>query len=188
MGDAKVLEATWDGRVVKRMLASNDSDADLRTIVGASMTLVRLEPDDYPAHFFEVELIKPRRIANDRLLNEVEIEAFVSQTGPCPFSPAFRFAKDIAQLLEGHGRAGNSYRIHINGSDAPVYRPYRDYVDYSDTRRAGLRDLKTFEIESMDGGPAAVGWLIHHDYQGAIPSTPGVAWASRARRQYPGWP
>jgi len=82
-GDTKVLEATWDGRVVKRMLATNDSEADLRTIVREAVTLKKLEPEDYPAHFFEVELIKPRRIANDRLLNEIEIEAFVSQVCPC---------------------------------------------------------------------------------------------------------
>jgi len=34
--------------------------------------------------------------------------------------------------------------------------------------------LKAFEIESMDGAVAAVGWLIHHDYQGAIPASLGV--------------
>lgn len=173
-GDTKVLEATWDGRVVKRMLATNDSDADLRTIVREAVTLKKLEPEDYPAHFFEVELFKPRRIANDRLLNEIEIEAFVSQVCPCPFSPEFSYGQEIAKLLKAHGRAGKSYQIHINGAEEPVCRPYRDHVEYSDTKKASLRSLKTFEIESIDGEPAAAGWLIHHDYQGAIPSAQGV--------------
>ncbi|MBY8977409.1 ATP-binding protein [Rhodobacteraceae bacterium NNCM2] len=173
-GDTKVLEATWDGRVVKRMLANHDSDADLRTIVREAVTLKRLEPEDYPTHFFEVELVKPRRIANDRLLNELEIEAFVSQVCPCPFSPAFSYGEEIAALLDVHGRAGKAYQIHINGAEEPVYRPYRDHVEYSDTKRASLRSLKTFEIESIDGEPAAVGWLVHHDYQGAIPAAQGV--------------
>ncbi len=70
--------------------------------------------------------------------------------------------------------AGTSYQIHINGADAPVCRPYRDHVEYSDTKKTSLRSLKTFEIESIDDEPAAVGWLIHHDYQGAIPSAQGV--------------
>lgn len=173
-GDTKVLEATWDGRIVKRMLATNDSDVDLRTIVREAVTLKKLEPEDYPAHFFEVELIKPRRIANDRLLNEVEIEAFVSQVCPCPFSPEFSYGEKIAALLKGHRRAGQFYQIFVNSAEEPVYRPYRDYVEYSDTKRASLRDLKTFEIEGIDGAPAAVGWLIHHDYQGAIPSSQRV--------------
>ncbi len=173
-GDAQVLEATWDGRVVKRLLASNDSDSDLRSIVREAVTLKWLEPENYPVHFFEVELVKPRRIANDRLLNEIEIESFVSQVCPCPFSPEFSFGDEIAALLAPHGRAGKAYRIHINGSEKPVYRPYRDHVEYSDTKRASLRSLKTFEIESINGEPAAVGWLIHHDYQGAIPAAQGV--------------
>lgn len=173
-GDTSVLEATWNGRVVKRMLATNDSDADLRTIVREAITLKKLEPEDYPAHFFEVELIKPRRIANDRLLNEIEIEAFVSQVCPCPFAPDFSFGEEIAAMLAPHGRAGRSYRIHINRAEEPVYRPYRNQVEYSDTKKASLRSPKTFEIESVDGDTAAVGWLIHHDYQGAIPSAQGV--------------
>lgn len=173
-GDAQVLEATWDGRVVKRLLASNDSDSDLRSIVREAVTLKWLEPENYPVHFFEVELVKPRRIANDRLLNEIEIESFVSQVCPCPFYPEFSFGDEIAALLAPHGRAGKAYRIHINGSEKPVYRPYRDHVEYSDTKRASLRSLKTFEIESINGEPAAVGWLIHHDYPGAIPAAQGV--------------
>ena len=173
-GDSKVMEATWDGRVVKRMLASNNSDADLHAVVHEAVTLRQLEPGGQPEHFFEVELVKPRRIANDRLLNEVEIEAFISQVCPCPFSSAFSFREDITALLAPHGRAGTSYRIHINGAEEPICRPYGDHIEYTDTKRASLHDLKTFEVESIDGGPAAVGWLIHHDYQGAIPTAQGV--------------
>ena len=173
-GDTKVLESTWDGRIVKHMLASNDTDSDLISIVREAVRFKRLEPDDYPTHFFEVELFKPRRIANDRLLNEVEIEDFVSQVCPCPFSPEFSFGQEIAALLAPHGRAGKAYRIHINSAEEPVYRPYRNHVDYSETKCASLHNLKTFEVESIDGAVAAVGWLIHHDYQGAIPASQGV--------------
>lgn len=173
-GDTKVLEASWDCRVVKRLLAAPDGESDLQSIVKEAVTLRQLDPGEYPTHFFEVELVKPRRIANDRLLNEVEIDAFIGQVCPCPFSPEFGFAQEIAQLLEPHGRAGKSYNIHINDADEPVYRPYRNKVEYSDTKSAALRSFKSFEIESIDGGTAAVGWLIHHDYQGAIPVSQGV--------------
>lgn len=173
-GDTKIAEVIWDGQVVKRMLASNDIESDLRSIVREAVTLKQLEPGDYPTHFFEVELVKPRRIANDKLLNETEIESFVSQVCPCPFSPEFAFGGKVAALLAPHGRAGRVYRIHINGAEEPVYRPYRDLVEYSDTKRGPLHNLKTFEIESVDGEPAAVGWLTHHDYQGAIPAAQGI--------------
>jgi len=173
-GDTKVLEAVWDGRVVKKLLGSMDAESDLRSIVNEAVTLKRLDPDNYPAHFFEVELVKPRRIANDRLLNEVEIANFVGQVCPCPFSPEFAFEDEIVSLLESHGRAGRFYNVHINEAEEPVYRPYRNEVAYSDTKKAALQSLKSFEIESIDGETAAIGWLIHHDYQGAIPVAQGV--------------
>ena len=172
--DPSVMEAAWDGRVVKRMLASTDSDIDLETIVRESITVKRIDPEGYPAHFFEVELHKPRRIANDKLLNETEIEFFLAQVCPCPFSPDFSHGQEIIKLLGPHGRAGKSYAININGSDTPIYRPYRDAVAYSDTKTGSLGKLKSFEIESIDGDAAAFGWLIHHDYQGAIPVSQGV--------------
>lgn len=173
-GDTKVLEARWDGRVVKRMLASTDSDTDLRTIVREAVSIMQRDPENYPAHFFEVELVKPRRIANDRLLNELEIATFISQVCPCPFAPEFSFGEEIAELLAPHGRAGKFYNVHINGSETPIYRPYRNEVTYSDAKKGALRRLKTFEVESIDGEAAAVGWLVHHDYQGAIPVGQGV--------------
>ena len=173
-GDAKVLEARWDSRAVKRRLAATDEDTDLESIVREAVSLEQLNPKNYPAHFFEVELVKPRRIANDRLLNEVEIENFIGQVCPCPFSPEFSYCKEIARLLEGHGRAGRTYRIHINESEAPVYRPHRNEVVFSDSKKSVFRSLKPFEIDGIDGATAAVGWLIHHDYQGAIPVSQGV--------------
>ena len=173
-GDSRVMEAMWDGRLVKRMLASNDSETDLRAIVEEAVTLKPLDPDNYPAHFFEVELVKPRRIANDRLLNEQEIESFIGQVCPCPFSPEFSFGHEIVALLAPHGKSGDSYKTHINGAEEPVYRPYRDEVVYSDTKKAKLRNLESFEIESIDGDLAAIGWLVHHEYQGTIPASQGV--------------
>ena len=101
-------------------------------------------------------------------------KSFIGQVCPCPFSPEFSFGREIAALLAPHGRAGKSYNIHINGAEELVYRPYRDEVVYSDTKKAVLRNLKSFKIDSIDGDIAAVGWLVNHDYQGAIPVSQGV--------------
>ena len=173
-GDAQVIEARWDGRVVKKLLAATDEDTDLQSIVKEAVSLKELDPTDYPTHFFEVELVKPRRIANDRLLNEVEIETFIGQVCPCPFSPDFSYRDEIVALLEGQGRAGRSYNIYINGAETPVCRPHRDKVEFSDSKRSTFRSLKPFKVDGIDGETAAVGWLAHHDYQGAIPVSQGV--------------
>ena len=173
-GDAKVIEARWDGRVVKRLLAATDEDTDLQSIVKEAVSLKELDPTGYPSHFFEVELVKPRRIGNDRLLNEVEIEAFVGQVCPCPFSDEFSYRDEIVTLLEGLGRSGRAYNIFINQSETPIFRPHCDEIEFSESKKSEFRSLKTFQIDGMDGGLAAVGWLAHHDYQGAIPVSQGV--------------
>ena len=173
-GNADVLEAVWDGRVVKQLLASTDSDADLETIVQRSMKIKQIDPEDYPSHFFEVELRKPRRIANDKLLNEAEIEFYLAQSCPCPFAPEFSYGAEIFDLLAPYERAGKRYNIFLAGSETPVFRPYRDAIVYSDTKSAALGRLKTYEIEGLDGDLTAIGWLIHHDYQGAIPASQRV--------------
>ena len=175
-GDTRVMEATWDMLTVKRMLVSSTGNTDLKTVVRKAVTLKTVGTDDYPAHFFEVELVKPRRIANDRLLNEVEIASYVGQTCPCPLMPAFSHGRKVAKLLAPHGRASRSYKIHINGASDPVYRPYRDEVTYSDTKTGSMsKKMTPIIIEKADDqGLAAVGWFVHHDYQGAIPASQGI--------------
>ena len=77
-------------------------------------------------------------------------------------------------LLAPHGRAGNSYRIYINGAKDPVNRLYRDGILYPDTKKVCPHDFRSFQIEGIDGNVSAVGWVVHHDYQGAIPASLGV--------------
>ena len=173
-GDSKVLEAKWDGHVIRKMMIPNDLDIDLNKVVQEALTVKNIDPDGYPEHFFEVELIKPRRIANDKLLNEAEIEAYICQVCPCPFAPTFSYGNKITEALATHGKAGKYYKIIINGNQNPVYRPYQDCIEYSDLRKAKLTKLKIFEIDGIDGNIAAVVWFIHHEYMGAIPSSLGV--------------
>ena len=175
-GDTRVMEATWDMHAVKRMLTSSDRGTDLRMVVNEAVNLASIDAGDRPAHFFEVELVKPRRIGNDKLLNEVEIAAYVGQVCPCPLSPIFSHRTKIEKILAPHGRSARSYNIHINGASKPVYRPYRDEISYSDKKTGRInKKLTPLEVLSADGdGLAAVGWFLHHEYQGAIPTSEGV--------------
>ena len=176
LGDPAVMEANWDMRTVKRMLASTKSNTELQTVVAEAVTFTKVVASDRPLHFFEVELVKPRRIGNDRLLNEVEIEAYIGQVCPCPMLPAFSHRLKIEGLLSQYGRCGRTYNIYVNDSTNPVYRHYRDEIAYSDTKRGRIsRNLRLIEVPMSHGdGLAAVGWFVHHDYQGAIPASVGL--------------
>lgn len=85
-----------------------------------------------------------------------------------PFSPDFKFGTQIKEFLASHLSFGE-YSILLNGSSDPIYRPYANDVRYSDDRSGDTYEPEFIVLESMDGDHAAVGWLLHHDYQGAIP-------------------
>ena len=78
---------------VKPMLASSTVYTDLQTVVRKAVTLKTFGTDDCLARFFEFELVKPPRIANDRLLNEIEIASYVGQNCPCPSCRRFRMVR-----------------------------------------------------------------------------------------------
>lgn len=176
IGDPHIFEAAWDMRTVKQMLASTDNDIEFETIVLEALHFSVIDATNKPPHFFEVELVKPRRIGNDRLLNEVEIQSYIGQICPCPLPPKFKHRAKIKEILAPHGRAGQNYKIHINGAVHPVYRPYGNEIIYSDAKKSRVsKELKRIEIPKSHGsGLAAIGWFVHHDYQGAIPASVGV--------------
>lgn len=166
--DNSVSEIRWDCRRLKTLLADPDFGGGLEDIVASIVTLNEIENGDYPDRFFEVELIKPRRIGTDILINENVIEDYVSQTCPVPFDPAFRFAADIHKIFSENGEAIDEFAIHINEADTPVYRPFENDIHYSETKMGKPQEIESIVINGVDGQLAAIGWILHHDYQGAI--------------------
>ncbi len=169
-----VLEVVWDCFELKKLLTSSEFDGDLEELVRKIVSVRKDDSVGLPSRFFEVEISKPRRISNDLLLNEFEIGKYLSQVGPCPFEPDFLFKDQINDILKPIGAAANSYNIFLNESVNPIYRPYRKNIEYSQTRSGFLLELKEIEIFGIDGNTAALGWILHHDYQGAIPNSLGV--------------
>jgi hypothetical protein len=169
-----VQELRWNCSILKKQLADSSFLGSLEKIVSQIVSFSELTLGDYPERFFEVEIIKPRRIGNDVLLNEKIIEQYLGQVAPVPFSPNFRFASDIKQGLISLGHTFSEYNICLNDSESPICRPFRDSVPYSETNSGEGREIQIFDIQAIDGELAAYGWLLHHDYQGAIPSGLGV--------------
>lgn len=171
---ANVLEVRWNCKLLKGLLSASDFEGDLEELVRKIVSVRKVDDESYPEHFFEVEIVGPRRIASDRLLNELEIEAYLSQVGPCPLDPSFKFSGQIREILTPLGAASREYNIFLNENDKPIYRPYGDKVHYSDTRTGHAQQVKEIAINGIEGKLAAAGWILHHDYQGAIPSNLGI--------------
>lgn len=180
LGDHVVQELHWDCRVFKKLLQDHSYHGSVCEIIQEVATLKKLPGDNWPEHFYEVEMVKPVRIKNDLLLNSEAISSYLSQNACVPFSPEFQFGKQIRSFLKKHLQL-SELNIFINGCDDPLYRPYRDTYTYGDGKRDEFIEAEFQIVGGSNDKPAAVVWLLRHGYHGSIPSSEGIA-GLRARK------
>jgi len=168
-GEALVSELRWDCRKAKTLLRSADFSGDLADVVAQSVQVRRIDGKKWPQHFFEVEMRNVPRLRNDWLLNPSVIEEYLSQVAPLPFTPKFRFAHDIMGMLQPHVGLTN-ITLKIAGNSDAVFRPHRDSFEVSGGVDS-FHELQPIQIPGYDGGTAAVGWILHHGYKGAVPNS-----------------
>lgn len=173
-GTNRAIEVKWDCIALKKLLLTEEFDGNLEDLVKQIVSVKWANTDDYPESFFEVEIVRPRRIGGDQLLNELEIGSYLAQVGPCPFNPNFSFAKEIHDILNPIGGKSHEYQIYLNESTSPIYRPYTDTIFFSESKISKPRGVEEISINDIDGNLAATGWVLHHDYQGAIPTQLGI--------------
>lgn len=167
-GETEVSELRWDSRRLKAALRDSAFDGGIEHLIQHSAQTGVVGGGDYPDRFFEVELKGVIRLRADRLMTPAAVEQFLSQHAPVPFSPDFGHGVEIAAALLSASVA-LPLHIHLDGRDTPLYRPHRDTFDLGNGRQSAFDELEIREIPDMDGGPAALAWVLHHGYEGAIP-------------------
>jgi hypothetical protein len=168
-GEKLVHELRWDSRQVRSSLRSADNSADLQEIVSQSVQVRDVPAKMWPERFFEIELRGVIRMKDDRLLNEDQIMNYLAQVAPVPFSPDFRFGGALGSCLEAHGVELGSLDLELIGR-GKVFRPHGDSALVGKSGRTQFQELATIATPGRDGGVAAVSWILHHDYLGALPS------------------
>jgi molecular chaperone HtpG len=168
-GERFVSEMKWDCRRLRSLLRSTDQHSDIIAVLRDVVTLRKSESAARDGSFFEVELSGVVRQGNDRLLNKDAVASYLAQVAPVPFSPEFRFAEEIKAVLGSHGLVG-SIDIRINGASDSLYRPHRDLLQVEGAEPIKLSEVSFHELPGVDGDVAAVCWVAHHEYAGAISS------------------
>ena len=168
-GDAAASELRWDCRKLKALLRERDHAFCLADLVRRVSALRCLPTDGPPDPFFEVEMRGIVRLRNDLLMSPSAIAAYLSQVAPVPFSPQFRFASPISTRL-GRYIDLTELEIRIDDATEPLYRPHRDTLDFDGKPSVSFDTLDFVEIPSADDRVAAVAWILHHGYQGALPT------------------
>lgn len=169
--DVEVAELTWDCRKLKTTL--RQGDGDIESLIRSVATLRKRPTSDLPDRFFEVELRNVVRLRSDRLMSPTAVEEYLGQVAPVPFSPDFQFGREIREALASVVELGE-LNIKIDGIDNPVFRPHRDVLTHEDGKTTNFHQVLINEIMGIDGELAAIVWLLHHDYEGALPNGTGV--------------
>ena len=133
------------------------------------------EPGEtYPEHFFEAEVSGISRHAAGTLLNEDAVRSFISETCPVPMSSQFRFAQNVEDLFDCCHPL-TSQIVTINGDSQPIYRQHGEAIRFNDSRTDCFTEFEQFRMPRLEGaGDAAVAWVAHSSYTGAIPKAAGV--------------
>jgi molecular chaperone HtpG len=170
-GEHSVSELSWDCRALRAALRASERDDGVAELISRLITARRIDASGYPDRFFEVELKGIVRLRSDKLMSPSAVAEYLSQVAPIPFAPDFAFRKDIRAALEPVADMGD-LEIRIGGLEGPLYRPHRTgFAD--DKKQMQFESHEIFRIPDVDGGLAAIGWLVHHAYEGAVPVATG---------------
>ncbi|HEX8171016.1 MAG TPA: ATP-binding protein [Thermoanaerobaculia bacterium] len=170
-GERVISELRWDGRLLRSLLRASDFDGSLSDAV-RNITAHRTLPTKTADRYFEVEIRGVARHGKDDLLNDAVVRQYLAEVAPVPFSPEFVHGPAINAFLRERGVRAD-VDIYING-DGPIYRSHRDRVQLKPGVECALDAPEFFDLPGLDGERAACGWVMHHDYLGAIPRDEGI--------------
>jgi molecular chaperone HtpG len=166
-GDTRSTELRWDCRRLRDLLRDPEFSGTLDEIIHRVVTVAAGPEQGAAVHYFEVHMERVMRLRGDMLLNEDTLARYLSQVAPVPFSPDFQFGAEIEEFLAEHLPTGH-FDIRIGGMERGLTRPFRNHVQITATKLDSYLELQRVTIDDPDLGTVAAGWVLHHNYLGAI--------------------
>ena len=102
----------------------------------------------------------------------MEIEKYISEVCPVPFSPEFKFGNEIKNFLNKH-QILPEHNIYLN-QKSQIYRMFRNSFDFNAKVSDHFNDFERIEVIDNENNLLAVGFLLHHNYLGAINNSTGL--------------
>ena len=164
--DKAVTRITWHSG---RLPDLTSSESDLEQAIRECVDVETLPGLEYPDHFFEVEVGDVARHSAGVLLNRDAVRDYIGEVCPVPMSTKFPFASKVEGLFDG-AAAPLTMEVLLEGDPCPIERPHGEAIRLSANKVAAFTEFQAVRIPSADGnGDAAVGWVAHSSYLGAIP-------------------
>ena len=128
-----------------------------------------LDDSDCPEHFFRVEIDGVSRHAGGVLLNREAVRGYIAEVCPVPLAPDFPFFERVREIFPAL-QSPYSLRVTLDGEEQPVQRQYGSAIALAGNKEDNFHEFEEVRVPSIDGrGDAAVGWVAHSSYLGAIP-------------------
>ena len=164
--DEPITRVTWHSN---RLPDLTSSDSELEQAILDCVEVETLPGQDYPDHFFDVEVKDVARHSAGLLLNRDAVRDYIGEVCPVPMSAKFPFASEVQELFDG-AEAPFVIEVWLEGDPDPVEGPHGEAVCFSANKMAEFTDFQPVRIPSADGNDdMAVGWIAHSSYLGAIP-------------------
>ena len=166
-----VTEIRWDGTILR---AEAVAGVDLSVIVQKCVEVSSINQGEWPDHFFEVEVENVARHASGQILNREAVRGYIGEVCPVPMAKDFPFSNEVDALFEW-GKRPLTLEVLLIGEKEPLLRRHGAALKFSEARMDTYVEMQPLYISTVDGdGTAAVGWIAHSTYLGAIPRDLGV--------------
>tara|TARA_A100001234_G_C12626358_1_gene386286 strand:- start:263 stop:1930 length:1668 start_codon:yes stop_codon:yes gene_type:complete len=177
--DKYVYQATWDCKLMRKLIGE-ENNIDFTDLLSSVVSFTKYEKKLESPHFFEVQINKPLRLKWDLLMNENKISDYLSQTAPVPFSNEFDIKDKIEKEICTKFKDYRCYNILLkvpnaqteieeNIKDKLITKPMGNFFELNSETQDSIQDIEFLNIKGNDGNTAAIGWIAHSSYLGAIP-------------------
>lgn len=169
-GEPTATQIVIDASKLSKVLA-DDSQADVTVIdVLESVYTVTTASEREEVHYFTVQMDSVD--VNSKLLSLEDVEDYLTQNAPVPYSPDFIWGKEIVKRLKKEGFEIGVYNISLEygTKSTPIYKPYKDefVVDKGKNITDTVQDIAILKIPNDSNTLTAIGWLAKTNYMGSI--------------------
>lgn len=168
--DNTATQIVIDASKLSKVLA-DDSQADVTVIdVLESVYTVTTASEREEVHYFTVQMDSVD--VNSKLLSLEDVEDYLTQNAPVPYSPDFIWGKEIVKRLKKEGLEIGVYNISLEygTKSTHIYKPYKDefVVDKGKNITDTVQDIAILKIPNDSNTLTAIGWLAKTNYMGSI--------------------
>ena len=168
---APVVRVVWNGGILN---AEVKNGTRLDDAVNGAVSVDTVSGEGYPTRFFEVRLDGVARHAAGSIMNRDAVRRYISEVCPVPFAQDF---PPTERILASFGVVNRPFTVcvRLDGEDARVERPHSSSVMISEHESQEIVEIEEIKVTGVgDRECAAIGWVAHTPYRGAIATTCGV--------------